>query len=105
MTTRARCAPGERGPAMGLQEALSRSKSTLKTGRRGGSGARSGVHGRFQILAGLGGGTGMRSAKELNAGWRQDEPWGGIARAHRPEGIARLRGPGRMETTPPANGG
>src|SRR5436309_1566691 len=99
MTTRARCAPGERGPAMGLQEALSRSKSTLKTGRRGGSGARSGVHGRFQIIDALGSGTAMRSAKELDASWRQDERWAGIARPYRPEDIVRLRGSVGIEHT------
>ena len=41
----------------------------------------------------------MRSAKELNASWRQDERWAGIARPYRPEDIVRLRGSVGIEHT------
>jgi len=41
----------------------------------------------------------MRSAKELDASWRQDERWAGIARPHRPEDIVRLRGSVGIEHT------
>jgi len=41
----------------------------------------------------------MRSAKELDASWRQDERWAGIARPYRPEDIVRLRGSVGIEHT------
>ncbi|TMA03358.1 MAG: isocitrate lyase [Methanobacteriota archaeon] len=41
----------------------------------------------------------MRSAKELDASWRQDERWAGIARPYRPEDIVRLRGSLGIEHT------
>jgi len=41
----------------------------------------------------------MRSAKELDASWRQDERWAGIARPYRPEDIVRLRGSVGIERT------
>ena len=41
----------------------------------------------------------MRSAKELNASWRQDERWAGIARPYQPEDIVRLRGSVGIEHT------
>src|SRR5437016_13514835 len=44
-------------------------------------------------------GTAMRSAEELDASWRQDERWAGIARPYRPEDIVRLRGSVGVEHT------
>src|SRR3989475_2784863 len=44
-------------------------------------------------------GTAMRSAEELDASWRQDERWAGIARPYRPEDIVRLRGSVGIEHT------
>ena len=41
----------------------------------------------------------MRSAEELDASWRQDERWAGIARPYRPEDIVRLRGSVGIEHT------
>jgi len=41
----------------------------------------------------------MRSAEELDASWRQDERWAGIARPYRPEDIVRLRGSVGVEHT------
>src|SRR5436309_14098036 len=44
-------------------------------------------------------GTAMRSAEKLDASWRQDERWAGIARPYRPEDIVRLRGSVGIEHT------